>query len=102
MTNTSTLPAGAERKGALSARPSRISRGPPRWRIHFHTESATMNREKILILDLPLTRPIRIPLHTAPESSSPARPPGSQRIRADIAAPPCEHPMREDDRGTHR
>src|SRR5271165_1314454 len=39
MTNRSTLPAGAEKKGALSAMPSRISPGPPKRWIHFHTES---------------------------------------------------------------
>src|SRR5208282_1560649 len=49
MMNTSILPAGTEMRGVLSAMPSTIKPGPPiRW-IHFHTESATTNREKIFI-----------------------------------------------------
>ncbi len=39
MTNDSALPGGAEMKGVLSTRPSRISPGPPRRWIHFHAES---------------------------------------------------------------
>src|SRR5208337_3641956 len=49
MTDTSTLPGGASTRGALSARPSRTNPGPPRRWIHFHTESAIINRQRILI-----------------------------------------------------
>src|SRR5271157_2278524 len=49
MTNTSTPPAGTDMKGVLSAMPSRINPGPPRLRIHFHTESDNSNRENIFM-----------------------------------------------------
>ena len=47
----STLPAGAEMKGVLSTMPRRINPGPPRRCIHFHTESATIRSDRILICE---------------------------------------------------
>src|SRR5579871_1528646 len=38
MTTTSTLPAGAEKNGALSAIPRKINPGTPKLWIHFHSE----------------------------------------------------------------
>ena len=42
------LPGGAESKGVLSEMPSKISPGPPRPWIHFHTESETTKWERAI------------------------------------------------------